>query len=120
MRRHRPAAIAAPARVSRGEQSMSSFRQSITFAAALMLPVLGGAAQAQELTPRLQAFREIYKELVEINPTNSVGDSVRAAEAMAARLRAAGLPADDIHVLSTAPRKGNMVARLRGTGARRP
>src|SRR5438045_523103 len=67
-----------------------------------------------------EAFRDIYRELVEINTTDSVGDSMRAAEAMAARLRAGGLPAQDIRVLSSGPRKGNLVARLRGTGARRP
>ena len=55
-------------------------------------------------------FRQIYRELVEINTTNSVGDSVRAADAMAARLKAAGLPADDVQVISSGPRKGNLVA----------
>ena len=30
------------------------------------------------------------------------------------------MPAGDIRVISTAPRKGNLVARLRGTGARKP
>jgi acetylornithine deacetylase/succinyl-diaminopimelate desuccinylase-like protein len=39
---------------------------------------------------------------------------------MAARLKAGGLPATDVQVISTGPRKGNLVARLRGTGARRP
>ena len=88
----------------------------------LALTLLGGsvACAADELTPDLQLFRQIYQELVEINTTDSVGDTVRAAEAMAARLRAGGLPADDVHVLSSAPRKGNLVARWRGTGARRP
>jgi len=70
--------------------------------------------------PDDQLFREIYRELVEINTTDSAGDTVRAAEAMATRLRVAGLPARDVRVLSSAPRKGNLVARLRGTGARRP
>jgi acetylornithine deacetylase/succinyl-diaminopimelate desuccinylase-like protein len=70
--------------------------------------------------PDLQLFREIYRELVEINTTDSAGDTVRAAEAMAARLRAAGLPDTDIQVLSSGPRKGDLVARLRGTGARKP
>src|ERR1700674_5073044 len=71
-------------------------------------------------SPELQQFRDIYRELVEINTTDSVGDTIRSAEAMAARLRQAGLPAADIRVLSSGPRKGNMVARLRGSGARRP
>jgi acetylornithine deacetylase/succinyl-diaminopimelate desuccinylase-like protein len=39
---------------------------------------------------------------------------------MAARLRSAGLPPEDVHVISSAPRKGNLIARLRGTGARKP
>jgi hypothetical protein len=34
---------------------------------------------------------------------------------MAARLRAGGIPPADIRVISSGPRKGNMVARLRGT-----
>jgi len=70
--------------------------------------------------PDPQLFREIYQELVEINTTDSAGNTVRAAEAMAARLRAAGLPEADIQVLSSGPRKGDLVARLRGTGARKP
>jgi acetylornithine deacetylase/succinyl-diaminopimelate desuccinylase-like protein len=64
--------------------------------------------------------RDILRELVEIDTTDSSGDNTRAAEAMAARLRAAGLPAADVKVLGPAPRKGNLVARLRGTGARPP
>src|SRR5436190_19992698 len=64
--------------------------------------------------------RDIYKELVEINTTDSVGSVTKAAEAMAARLKAAGLPADDVQVLGPDPRKHNLVARYRGTGARRP
>jgi acetylornithine deacetylase/succinyl-diaminopimelate desuccinylase-like protein len=74
----------------------------------------------EAMSPELQQFRDIYKELVEINTTDSTGDTVRSAEAMAARLRAGGIAAADIQVLSSGPRKGNMVARLRGTGARRP
>jgi acetylornithine deacetylase/succinyl-diaminopimelate desuccinylase-like protein len=62
----------------------------------------------------------IYRELVEINTVDPGGDNTRAAEAMAARLRAAGFPAADVQVLAPAPRKGNLVARLRGTGARGP
>ena len=66
------------------------------------------------------ALLPIYKELVEINTVDPNGDNTRAAEAMAARLRAAGFPAGDVQVLTPQPRKGNLVARLRGTGKRRP
>lgn len=58
--------------------------------------------------------RELFKELIEINTTQSSGDMTRAAEAMAARLRAAGFPQGDVRVLGPSPRKGNLVARLRG------
>jgi acetylornithine deacetylase/succinyl-diaminopimelate desuccinylase-like protein len=81
---------------------------------------LSCAHAAEPLSSDQQAFLDIYRELVEINTTESAGDTVRAAEAMAARLRAGGFPAQDIQVLSSGPRKGNLVARLRGTGARRP
>jgi len=64
--------------------------------------------------------REIYKELIEINTTDSVGDNTKAAEAMAARLRAAGFPDADIRVLGPHPRKGNLVARYRGAGQQKP
>jgi acetylornithine deacetylase/succinyl-diaminopimelate desuccinylase-like protein len=96
---------------------MQNLKLKIALAVALALPV---AAHAVELTTAQQAFREIYQELIEINTTDSVGDTVKAAEAMAARLRAGGLPVNDVRVIATAPRKGNVVARLRGTGARKP
>ena len=63
---------------------------------------------------------EIFKELVEINTVTGTGDTARAADAMAARLLAGGFPAEDVHVFKPAERKGNLVARLRGTGAKRP
>ena len=95
---------------------------SVVVAAVLVSPVSrpGPAAQPATLEPHQQLLREIYQELIEINTTNSVGDNTKAAEAMARRLLAAGFPAADVQVLVPAPRKGNMVARLRGTGARRP
>jgi acetylornithine deacetylase/succinyl-diaminopimelate desuccinylase-like protein len=88
----------------------------IAFGAFAVMPARAAETSAADR----EAFRDIYRELVEINTTDSVGDSVRAAEAMAARLRVGGIPAEDIRVLSSGPRKGNLVARLRGTGARRP
>jgi acetylornithine deacetylase/succinyl-diaminopimelate desuccinylase-like protein len=64
--------------------------------------------------------REIFKQLIEINTTDSVGSTTVAAEAMAQRLRDAGYPAGDIFVGGPNERKGNLVARLHGTGARKP
>jgi acetylornithine deacetylase/succinyl-diaminopimelate desuccinylase-like protein len=100
---------------------MSYFKlASVVGGGMLLAVVLAPIAVAQEPTSRRQAFREIYQELVEINTTNSVGDSLRAAEAMAARLKAGGLTPDNVQVLSSAPRKGNLVARLGGNGLRKP
>jgi acetylornithine deacetylase/succinyl-diaminopimelate desuccinylase-like protein len=95
---------------------------STVVAAVLVTPVSRSdlGAQPATLAPHQQLLREIYQELIEINTTNSVGDNTRAAEAMARRLIAAGFPAGDVQVLAPAPRKGNMVARLRGAGSRRP
>jgi acetylornithine deacetylase/succinyl-diaminopimelate desuccinylase-like protein len=87
------------------------------FLGALLIPLL---ASAQSLSPHQRLARDVYKELVEINTVTATGDTAKAAEAMAARLRTAGLPADDVRVFTPAPRKGNLVARLRGTGGKKP
>src|SRR5260221_8030347 len=73
-------------------------------------------------TPAQRELREIYKELVEINTTDSAGSCTAAAEAMAARLKAGGLPAQDVQIIVPpgGPKKGNLVARYRGTGAKKP
>lgn len=81
---------------------------------------LANSADSDTLNPQQHFAREIYRELVQINTTASVGDTYQAAQAMAARLKAAGFPDEDIHVFETAPKRGNLVARLRGTGKRKP
>jgi len=78
-----------------------------------ILPLVPRPAAAEGLRPQQQLALDIYKELVEINTVTATGDTARAAEAMAARLLAAGFPAADVHAFSPAPRKGNLVARLR-------
>ncbi len=59
---------------------------------ALMAVAYAGAAAAQTPSPQQQAFRDIYRELVEIDTTDTTGDTLKAAEAMAARLKSAGFP----------------------------
>jgi acetylornithine deacetylase/succinyl-diaminopimelate desuccinylase-like protein len=96
-------------------------RSSLLICAALCaLLAAGGGARADGLTPNQQLAHDIYKELVEIDTTTATGDTKRAAEALAARLKAAGFADEDVRVLSPAPRKGNLVARLHGTGKRKP
>ena len=86
--------------------------------AALLLCAAACAAQMDDATRQLS--RDIFRELIETNTTDSVGSTTRAAEAMAKRLKDGGCPAADMHLLSPNERKGNLVARLRGTGAKKP
>ena len=83
------------------------------FFAALMLGWFAGLAAAAELTDHQQLARDIYAELIEINTTDSAGDNTAAARAMERRLLEAGFSADDVQVIEPAPRKGNLIARLR-------
>src|SRR4051794_30956124 len=64
--------------------------------------------------------RDIFRELVEIDTSQTNGSTTPAAEAVARRLRAAGWAGDEVHVFGPSPRKQNLVARLRGTGKRKP
>jgi len=86
----------------------------------LALLLVGAAVRADALTPEQQLALDIFKELVETNTVTATGDTARAAEAMATRLRAAGFEGSDVQVFTPAPRKGNLVARLRGAGTRKP
>jgi acetylornithine deacetylase/succinyl-diaminopimelate desuccinylase-like protein len=66
------------------------------------------------------AFRALYKQLVEINTTLSVGSCTEAAEAMRARLIAAGIPKADTQVLTppNRPKDGDLLAVLHGSDAK--
>ena len=86
---------------------------------AILLAFGSTAAQAQSMSPddvRRQE-REILKQLIEINTSDSAGNTPIAAKAMADRLLAAGFPAADVQVLGHAPRYQNLVARYRGNGS---
>ena len=73
-------------------------------------------AASQPLTPHQQLARDVFQELININTSVSVGCS-KAAEAMAARLKGAGFPADDIVLAGPAPEHLNLVVRYHGSGA---
>ncbi|HEU0299656.1 MAG TPA: M20/M25/M40 family metallo-hydrolase [Longimicrobium sp.] len=67
-----------------------------------------------------QLAREVFAELIAIDTTDGAGDVTVAAEAVARRLREAGFADEDVVLAGPHPRKMNLVARLRGTGARGP
>lgn len=90
-------------------------RAAAAVAACAALP-----AFAQALSPHEVYAREIYKELVEIRTVHPDGDNTAAARAMAKRLLDAGFDEKDLEVIEPHPLKGNLVARLRGTGGGKP
>ncbi len=94
----------------------------LALACLIALPFGCAFAQSQTaLSPEHQAAHDIFKQLIEINTTDTpAGNVTTAAEAMAERFRSAGFPAQDIHVDGPKPNKKNLVVRLRGRGAGKP
>jgi acetylornithine deacetylase/succinyl-diaminopimelate desuccinylase-like protein len=76
--------------------------------------------QSMSRAPEDDLALDVFRELVEINTTASVGSTTEAAEAMARRLRQAGFDESDVFLGGSDPRRGNLVARLKGTGTRDP
>jgi acetylornithine deacetylase/succinyl-diaminopimelate desuccinylase-like protein len=72
------------------------------------------AASSESAAATRKDAHDIFKQLIEINTTDSVGSTTVAAQAMAQRLLDAGFPKADVIVLGPNDRKGNMVARYRG------
>lgn len=64
--------------------------------------------------------RDIFRELIEIDTTDASGDVTVAAMAVRQRLLDAGFPEEDLALVGPHPRKMNLVARMRGSGARGP
>jgi acetylornithine deacetylase/succinyl-diaminopimelate desuccinylase-like protein len=80
----------------------------------------GIAATAQIDGATRQLSHDIFKQLIEINSTDSVGSVTAAAEAMAQRFRDAGFPESDLQILGPNDRKKNLVVRFHGTGKHKP
>ncbi len=76
-----------------------------------------GAADLSAQLPRTRwdsLGRSLLKELIEINTQGSNGSTLAAANAMATRMKALGFADADVRVVENAPRKGNLIVRLRG------
>ena len=84
---------------------------------ALLLGLATSAALSASPTSDQAVFRDTYQQLVEINTTFSEGSCTRAAQGMAVRLRDAGMPERDIHVIVPPewPTQGSLVAILHGS-----
>ena len=79
---------------------------------------IASPAQIDDATRQLS--HDIFKQLIEINTTDSVGNVTTAAEAMARRFRDAGFPESDVQILGPNDRKKNLVVRLHGSGKHKP
>src|SRR2546423_211403 len=78
------------------------------------------ASQAQIDDATRKLSYDVFKQLIEVNSTDSVGSVTAASEAMAQRFRDAGFPEADIQVLGPNDRKKNVVVRLHGSGKHKP
>ncbi len=94
-----------------------NFRK-LLFIVVPLLFALPSSAQIDDATRQLS--HDIFKQLIEINTTDSVGNVTTAAEAIAQRFRDAGFPESDIHILGPNDRKKNLVVRLHGSGKHKP
>jgi acetylornithine deacetylase/succinyl-diaminopimelate desuccinylase-like protein len=107
-------------------------KTKISFVLVAFLFLLGGAKSdnlrsittqssiSSNANSEYQKFaRDIFKELIEINTTSGYG-STKAAEAMAARLKSAGFPVNDIQVTGPDLLHKNLVLRFRGNGKLKP
>ena len=90
--------------------SFSLLLACVSLSAASLLP----PEQDQRLA------REIYKEMIESKSGFSTGSTTPIAQAVAARLKAAGFPDSDIYIGGAIPTKYNLVVRYHGTGTRKP
>jgi acetylornithine deacetylase/succinyl-diaminopimelate desuccinylase-like protein len=90
-----------------------------TFAGAHAVDIFASKASkaSQQARTGETAFRDLYKELVEINTTLSAGSCTQASNAMQARLVKAGYATSDLRVLipEGRPKDGNLIADLPGT-----
>src|ERR1043166_2723968 len=98
---------------------MSHSRMPRIFRCAVLAIAITTAAVAQT-NPTQKLARDILAELVSIPSTESGVGSTPAAEAAAKRLLAFGFPAADMQVIGPEPRKKNLVARIHGSGKRKP
>src|SRR5580765_1683866 len=83
----------------------------------LMLSVLSHAQTAPDFTSARAEAVKFLGELVKIDTSNPPGNETRAAEYIKGVLAAEGITAQ---IFESAPGRGNLVARLKGNGKKKP
>ena len=82
--------------------------------ASALTAVYAAEGVTAELAPHQALARELFRLLIETDTTHSSGDTTVAARAIEQKLLEAGFAREDVCVLEEVPRRGNLVARLRG------
>ena len=78
------------------------------------------SARAQATDASHKEAVDIFRQLIEINTTDSVGSVTAAAKAMQQRFLDAGFPASDMQLLGPNDRKQNLVVRYHGASGKKP
>ena len=99
---------------------MNTRKCTVLFSSLLLIVCLTPASRGQIDDATRKLAHDIFKQLIEINTTDSVGNVTTASEAMAQRFREAGFADSDIQILGPNDRKKNLVVRLHGTGKDKP
>jgi acetylornithine deacetylase/succinyl-diaminopimelate desuccinylase-like protein len=99
---------------------LNSSKCAVLFSSVLLLVSFAPPSQGQIDDATKKLSHDIFKQLIEINTTDSVGNVTAASEAMAQRFRDAGFTESDMQILGPNDRKKNLVVRLRGTGKHKP
>src|SRR5258708_5347999 len=97
---------------------LSALFAPVAFVACLALSTMAQPTPLPTGSPQDRAeARDIFKQLIEINTTDTPKGSVTAASvAMRKRFLDAGFPPEDVHLLGPNPNKLNLVVRMRAPG----
>jgi acetylornithine deacetylase/succinyl-diaminopimelate desuccinylase-like protein len=82
-----------------------------------VLVLLSASTLSAQSSDHRALERDILKQLVEINTSDSARHTDQAAKAMQDRLAQAGIPAKDMQIIETGPGIENLVVRYRGSGS---
>ena len=103
-----------------GDHRLNSSKCAAFFSSLFLLIFFASLSQGQIDDSTRKLSHDIFKQLIEVNTTDSVGNVTTAAQAMAQRFREAGFAESDMQILGPNDRKKNLVVRLRGNGKHKP
>jgi acetylornithine deacetylase/succinyl-diaminopimelate desuccinylase-like protein len=94
----------------------------LAFKTLALVFLCAASANAQTTRPdtEKQLAHDIYKQFIEVQSGFTTGATTPVVDIAVARLKAAGFADSDIFTGGAIPKKGNLVVRYHGTGARKP